>query len=480
MRRSLQFVLPLVILTFFATIIYWILANKAEPSTRRFAPPSPQVVVRPLQAQDFQVTLNSQGAVKARTESSLIGEVRGRIVRISPNFQEGAFFEEGDVLLEIDDRDYQTELVVAQAALAQSELALQQELARYDQARRDWDRLNPGATATELTLREPQLKQAQAAAASSQARVDTALLNLERTKVKAPYAGRILTKSVDVGQFVSTGSELAQIYAVDYAEVRLPLTASLMDYIALPSIYRGANPSIENGPEVMLSSQVGGKTHTWTGKIVRSEGAVDEQTRQLFVVAQIENPYGMSVPGRPPLKVGTFVQAAIVGRTLEGVFVIPRKMYRENSYVLTVDEKNYLQRRPVSVVWENDDSVIVSEGLESGDLLCMTDVPYALEGWQVETSLERMSGEPGSMLGDAESQDLPAQRPAEAQASYSDILLEALGEKLPADLKEELVAAKAASDFQKMRPIIGKISAWANSQGEEMPPNPNVGGGPSS
>ncbi|MBK1878101.1 efflux RND transporter periplasmic adaptor subunit [Pelagicoccus mobilis] len=478
MRRTLQFVLPVVIALVFGGIIFWIFANKEEPQRRRFSPPSPEVVVRSMVPEDFQVTLRSQGSVKARTESTLIPEVRGRIVKVSPNFQDGAFFEEGEVLLEIDDRDYHSELRVAEASLAQTELALHQEEARYEQARRDWERLNPGVQATELTLREPQIRQARAAVASSQARVETAKLNLERTKVKAPYAGRILTKSVDVGQFVSTGNQLAKIYAVDYAEVRLPLTASQADYLSLPSIYRGSNPSIENGPKVELLSTVGGKTHTWEGRIVRSEGAVDERTRQIFVVAQVEDPYGETVHGRPPLKVGTFVQAAIEGRTLKDVFVVPRNMFRENSYVLLVDGESYLERKKVDVVWENDKSIIVNGGLSAGDLLCMTDVPYALEGWQVAQKMEEVKGSPDAMVAEAE-EPKKRRRPSSGggggPTAYFDQILEKFGDRMPADLKDELVALKANMDFSKMRPLMGKISEWAEANGEEMPPR--SGGG---
>ncbi|EDY81128.1 efflux transporter, RND family, MFP subunit [Verrucomicrobiia bacterium DG1235] len=479
MRRTLQFVLPIVILAVFGLTIRMIINSKVEPERRRFAPPSPEVVARPLQVEDFQITLHSQGAVRARTESSLIPEVRGRIVSISPNFQEGAFFEKGDVLLEIDDRDYQTEFTVAESALAQSELALLQETARYEQARRDWERLNPGTEATELTLREPQIRQARAAVASAQARVETARLNLERTKVTAPYAGRILTKSVDIGQFVTTGNELARIYAVDYAEVRLPLTASQMDYLDLPTIYRGSNPSIENGPKVTLSSSVSGKTYSWEGRIVRSEGAVDTRTRQLFVVAQVEDPYGKTVPGRPPLKVGTFVQAEIAGSTLEDVVVVPRKLYRENRYVLVVDGESYLERREVDVVWENDSSIIVRSGLESGELLCLTDVPYALEGWEVVANLETEGGH-DVMVADATAPERQRRPSAPTSESYPDTVLSQLGEKMPAELRDGLISAKTANDWSKLGPLMRKISEWAESNGEKMPPNPWAGGRPRS
>lgn len=477
MKRLLQIVLPLAILSVSAFVIYLIMASKEEPERRRFQAPNPQVVVRPLEERDFRITLHSQGEVRARTESSLIPEVRGRIVRVAQNFEEGAFFEEGDVLLEIDDRDYRAELTVAEAALAQAELTLSQESARYEQASRDWERLNPGAPASELTLREPQIRQARAAVASAKARVETAKLNLERTKVTAPYAGRILTKSVDVGQFVTTGNELARIYAVDYAEVRLPLTASQVSYLNLPSIYRGRDPVIEDGPKVTLTSTEGGKSHSWEGRVVRSEGAVDSRTRQLFVIAQVVDPYGETVPGRPPLKVGTFVQAEIEGTVLQDVFVVPRKLFRENSFALVVAD-GQLERRQLDVVWENDQEIVVADGLSEGDLLCLTNVPYALEGYPVVAKLESEAQEEAMMAARG---DAPARRPARPSGgSYADTVIAALGEKMPNELREELVQAKSSNDWSKMGPLMRQIGEWAKANGEEMPPNPYGGSGPRS
>lgn len=479
MRRTLQVLLPIILICTFSLVIWRILASKDEPERRRFAPPSPEVTVRKLELENYMISLRSQGEVRARTESSLIPEVRGRIVHVSSNFQEGAFFEKGDVLLEIDDRDYRSELIVAQSTLAQAELALQQELARYEQAGRDWERLNPGVEATELTMREPQLRQVRAAVASASARVETAELNLERTKVTAPFAGRILTKSVGVGQYVSTGNQLARIYAVDYAEVRLPLTASQIGYLDLPSIYRGANPSIENGPKVVLSSSVGGETHRWEGRIVRSEGSVDTRTRQIFVVAQIEDPYGDTVPGRPPLKVGSFVQAQIDGKVLQDVVVVPRRLYRENSYVLVVDPDSYLERRAVEVVWETDEAIVVSAGLRAGDQLCLTDVPYALEGLQLVARLEDLSSS-GAMVVEDTAKARPRRPAPAAEPSYADELLAKVGDRMPVDLRESLVAVKDSGDRSKVGPVMRKIREWAESNDVELPPSPWGGGRPRS
>jgi len=476
MKTFLQYFVPVAFLATGYFIFSYFIASAPEPRQRPSNNTTPSVVARSLQTEDYAITLETQGTVQARTTSTLIPEVRGRIISVAPNFREGAFFEEGDVLLEIDDGDYQTELIVADAALAQAELREFEETARYEQAKLDWARLNPGQEASPLTLREPQIKQARASTASAKARVNNAKRNLERTKIKAPFAGRILSKNVDVGQYVSPGNQLARVYAVDFAEVRLPLTATQYSFLDLPSVYRGENPSLREGPRVTLSSKVGNKTHEWRGRIVRAEGSVDIRTRQLFVVAQIRNPYGRTEEGRPPLKVGSFVEAKIEGKTLEGVYVIPRVLLRENEYVLLVDKQNYLERKSVDIAWETDDVIVVSGGLEPGDKLCLTDVPFALEGWPVD-----VTDEAGMEIAAVVEEDAPVRsRPPRAPAGGGigeriDGMIAAAGEGLPEDLKSKLIAIKESGDFSKMRPVVGELREWAEANGVELPAG---GGGP--
>ena len=471
MRRFLQILLPLVILLLGGAVVWWIIASKEEPRRKPFRPSNPEVSVLAAMPQSYQTRLRSQGSVQARTESSLIPEVRGRIVRMSPNFREGAFFEEGDVLAWIDDRDYRAELVVAEAALAQAELGLAQEQARYDQAKRDWDRLNPDREANELTLREPQMRQARANAASAKARLEMAQLNLQRTEIRAPFAGRVLTKAVDVGQYVSSGNQIARIYAVETAEIRLPLAASQFAFLNLPSIYRGSDPRIEGGPKVVLRSSIGDKTYEWEGRVVRAEGSIDVKSRQLFVVAEVDDPYGAKVAGRPPLKVGAFVEAEIEGIVLQDVFVLPRKLYRENSYVLLVDETNHLKRTKVNVAWEDDEVIVVDQGLRAGEMLCLTDVPYALEGWQVVIT-EVGAGQ------DLARVDSPAnQRPASAgrgeggkPAQRAEGALAQFGERLPGDLRESLSRIAAGTlDAAAARAVFQSLEAWARENSEPLP-----------
>lgn len=482
--KILRILLPLIVLGGCGALAWWIVMTKPEPRQRNFNPGATQVEVYTLSPGSYQVELETQGTVQARTESTLVSEVRGRILEIGPNFQEGAFFEEGEILLRIDPRDYETELVVAEGNLSQMQLALAEEQARSDQALQDWKRLNLGEEPSELVLRTPQLKRAQANVASAQARLETAQRDLGKTEIKAPYAGRILTKNVDVGQYVAPGNQLAEIYSVDFAKVRLPLTETQLTFLGLPEIYRGEQPTFQDGPNVTLSSTVAGKTHEWRGRIVRAEGSFDTRTRQLFVIAQVRNPYGRVDSERPPLKVGSFVKAKIRGKTLEDVYVVPRRLLRENSFVLTADEDHLLRRKPVNIVWQNDRSIVVDKGLEHGDRIVLTDVPFALEALPVvATELEKLPFE----IEKVDVEKVVARRAAAAPAGgggaggfLGQIMAAIPADKpIPDDLKAKVDSVMASGDRTQMRPLMQELRTWAEGQGIELPAGGGGGrGGP--
>lgn len=483
MKRALQILLPIGILGLATGITALMILNRKEPPRRQFQAPPREVVARTLEPQSYQIVLESQGSVQARTTSNLIPEVRGRIVAIGENFQEGAFFEEGEILIEIEKADYEAELIVAEANYAQAELRLAEEEAQANQAKRDWERLNPGQPASRLTLREPQLKQAAAAVASASARVRTAQLNLERTSLRAPFAGRVLTKNVDVGQFVSPGNQLARVFAVDIAEVRLPLTASQYARMELPSIYRGENPTFAEGPAVTFSLTVAGDVHSWRGRVVRTEGAVDARSRQQFVVAQVRNPYGANAQGRPPLKIGSFVEAQIQGEVLQDVFVVPRNLIRENTYLLLVhtdEQGDVLRRRDVNIVWQTDEVAVIDEGLQPGEVLCLTQVPLALEDYPVQAVPE---AEAEAAEVEAETARVESRGPPRAAGAagggggpggFVQALLAALpaDKPLPAELQtklDEAMAAAQSGDRSQMRPVMAEIREWAEANGIELP-----------
>jgi len=385
MKKLLRILVPLLLVSGASMVTYHLISTRPEPWRRSAPSVSTDVKAKRLKRQDHPVVLTTQGTVRPRTESTLIPQVSGRIVEVAPNFRNGGFFELDDLLLRIDPSDYKSAVIVAQATLAQAEATLQMQQAQSDQARENWVKLGQGGDPNPLVLRIPQLAEARASVASAEARLDQAERDLERTRILAPYAGRILKKQADLGQHVSPGTTLAAVYAVDYAEIRLPLSNQQLSFIAIPEQYRGdrqANPP--QGPRVLLRGQVGNKEVTWEGRIVRAEGAIDTSSRQLFVVAQVDDPYGKKQAGKPPLKAGQFVQAEIQGNLLRDVFVLPRSAVRDGREVLIINDRNELHRRQIQIIWTTMESVVTSgKLLKEGEVLCLTSQPYAAEGASV-------------------------------------------------------------------------------------------------
>jgi len=376
-------IIPLIVLAAF--IIAALLIFNNPPEAKRSRPPSkPQLTVETLALKEapYQVRLQSYGTVRPRIESQLVAQVSGQIVEVSPQFRNGGFFERGDQLVKIDSRDYEAEVNIAKAALISAEQLLAEEQARSEQALEDWRRLGNTTQASDLVLRKPQLQAAQAQVISAKSALDKVQLNLERTRILAPFAGRILNKQVDVGEVVSNNMPLASIYATDYVEIRLPLKNRDLDYIRLPESYR-FNASQHNEPvAVTLYSDLVGD-QIWQGKIVRTEGAIDGTSRQLHVVAQIDDPYGVQATDKQPLKIGEYVTAQIQGVRLENALVIPNSSIYQGSYVYLVAQGRLL-RRNIEIAWQNDHEAIIQQGLITGDQLVLTPLGQVASGIPVK------------------------------------------------------------------------------------------------
>nr|WP_245635040.1 efflux RND transporter periplasmic adaptor subunit [Marinobacterium profundum] len=378
-------ILPIFVFAVFVAAAALIMLNRPEAS-RNSSPPvaSVRVEVQVLQPQDYQVRLQSYGVVRPRTQSTLLPQVAGEILEIGADFREGGFFEQGELLLRIDARDYEAALATARANLAQAEQALQEEQAQAEQALQDWRRLGNSEAPPALVSRQPQLAAARASMGSAQAAVRQAQLNLERTRILAPFAGRVLSKSVDVGQLVNSSTTLAEIYAIDYVEVRLPLKNPDLEYIRLPEAYRFDNATEQALPVVTLNSTLAG-SQSWQGAIVRTEGAIDSSSQQLHVVAVIDDPYGLKAQGRQPLKINQYVSAQIEGRLLQSVLVIPNSTLYQGSYVYLVDD-GLLRRQEVEVLWQNDTQALIGTGLKAGEQLVTTALGQVSSGTRVQVT----------------------------------------------------------------------------------------------
>ena len=379
--KGIAKLLPILVLLVAVGAAGTLVLTRTKPEKREFEAVVPVVRVHTVELTDHTLTVMSQGTVSPRTQSVLVPEVGGRVIEVSPAFVPGGFFEAGELLLRIDPHDYRQALVGARSNEARAHLRLRQVQAEAELAREEWQALGDGE-ANPLTLFEPQLAEAEAALAAAVAGVEQAQTNVGRTELRAPYAGRVQTKQVDLGQVVAPGTPLATIYAVDLAEVRLPLPDDELAYVDLPLGYRGESGA-RHGPATTLRAEFAGAVHEWSGRIVRTEGMIDPVSRMIHTVVQVEDPYGRSKPGRPPLAVGMFVEAEIAGKTIEDVALIPRTALRPDGRVLVVDTDGRLRFREIDILRALKDSVIVESGLAAGEQVCTTPLSSVIEGMKV-------------------------------------------------------------------------------------------------
>ena len=377
------------------TIVLIMMIFENPPTSQRAKPskaPQMTVATTTLTPQTYQVVVQSFGTVKPRTQSILFAQVSGQINKVSKQFRAGGFFEQGDMLIQLDDRDHRAEVKIAQASLMSAKQSLQEEDARVRQAKADWKRLGNGKAPNALVLRQPQFEAAKAQVLSAEALLDKVKLSLERTKIVAPYAGRILKKNVDIGQVVSSNTQLADIFAVDYVEIRLPIKNKDLPLMKLPEEYRNAADQLESNDNnneqhnsmisnVIISSDLMGE-QIWQGKIVRTESAIDEMSQQLFVVAQIIRPYDGEYNQGAQIKMGQYVTAQITGREVENALVIPSSAIYQGSYVYIV-EGGLLMRKEVKLGWQNGTESIVTQGLVAGDELVLTSLGQVSSGTPV-------------------------------------------------------------------------------------------------
>jgi RND family efflux transporter MFP subunit len=347
------------------------------------------------QQRSLNFTVHSQGTVMPRTETTLVSEVSGIIASVSPDFVAGGFFRKGEVLLQIDPSDYQTALKRAEAALASRRAKLADEQARSEQALKDWRNLGRTGEPSDLVLRKPQLQDALANVSAAEADVQKARRDLQRTRITVPYDGLVKEKLADIGQYVTPGTRLGVSFAIDTAEIRLPLSGSDLAYLNLPS----ATETDEDAyPAVTLMTEEAGHSRSWGARIIRTEGVVDISSRVIYAVAQVIDPYGvLGQSQQDELRVGTFVRAAIEGKAAENVVVLPRYVLQNDNTVLVANASNELEVRPVIVARAEPRNVYLTEGVRGGEQVITTTLDAPIPGMKL--SISGAGDEPSDAAG---------------------------------------------------------------------------------
>ncbi|PXF63918.1 efflux RND transporter periplasmic adaptor subunit [Kangiella spongicola] len=374
----LSTILPIALLVAIIILVNVMTSSKPKAFSRKAPERVETVNVKPVEYTDYQVLIDSYGNIEAATSSQLVAQVSGQVTAVAPNFKTGMPIKKGQKLLQIDDRDYQIEVRIARAEVANAQLALNEEKARAEQALKDWKKINPNKKASSLVLREPQMASAQAKLDAAIARLEKAKLALSRTQVVAPYDGYIVKRLVSEGELINSNTPVADIFASDSLEVRLPVASNKVQFLKTGS---------GEAAQVKLEADFAGNTKSWIVPLDRSDSVIDKDTRQWYVTAKLPKDF---LQNNPQVKVGQFVSAEIEGRLLKDVVIVPSTVLTSDNRVFKfVDGAVY--RHNIKILWQDDkDTVIDPDGaeteLEPGDLVVTSRLNFVADGAKAKIS----------------------------------------------------------------------------------------------
>lgn len=363
----------------------------SRPAPERISAPrlAPLVTTATITPRTTPLSVEGTGTVRPTAEITLSSEVGGRVVMVSSELVRGGVFAAGDTLFKLDDRSYRNSVFIARAEVEQRRVEVALAAQNQAIAQKEYELLRqrlgsdaPADTslAAQLARQQPQYEAAEASLRRAEAQLADAQLSLARTAVTAPFSGRVRSESVDIGQFISPGQTVAEIYGTDAVEVDISLStrqAALID-----------NLWADNGVKRTLAvvrAEFGGVWHKWDGFVEHASGALDETTRTVQVVIRVPDPFDTS-DTRPPLLVGSYARASIAGRDTQTHYAVPRGALRDGPSVWTVTTDGTLMSQTVVVIQEIQDTVFVGGSIGPAPRVVLSDLAVMTEGMRVRVS----------------------------------------------------------------------------------------------
>ncbi|MEK6232399.1 MAG: efflux RND transporter periplasmic adaptor subunit [Luteolibacter sp.] len=334
----------------------------------------PAVEVVNVVKSDYRVEIGTQGVVESVRETMLAAEVGGRVMEIAGALKQGGTVDKGARLVQIDPADYRSALAAAEVRRAEAELALEQERAKVEQAKLDWDKLGIGKPLNPLVLRKPYLDAAEAKAASAVEEAAKARRDVERTEILAPFDAGVRSVNVEIGAVVAPGTMVAELYASNQLEVRLPLSLEDFGFLA-----RNDDGNVKG--EVTLRGKIGIEEYIWKALPVRVDPEIERKTLSANIAVRVIPTDGNEFP-LPP--VGLFVNAEIEGKRLDDVAEIPRRALLEGKRVIVVGDGGKIDFRDVEVLRLTESSAVIHGGLDAGDRVILTRLSAPVVGMEVE------------------------------------------------------------------------------------------------
>ncbi|KMQ76194.1 efflux RND transporter periplasmic adaptor subunit [Marinobacter subterrani] len=433
MTRQNKLTLALALIAGIAFVVVMVKLKQPPERAEAQAAATP-VRTMTITPREFRTEARGYGQVLPAQSWNAVANVGGRVVWKHPELESGNLIAAGTRLLQIDPTRYELAEASARADLAGIEGELRQleqeerntgELLKLEErrltlARRELDRARTLAERGALsetrydeqqraTLQQEQAVQSlrnqlnlilvrrdtlEARKARTESALASAREDLEDTRFEAPWDLRVHQADIDIGQHVSPGRTLFIADNIARAEATVQLEVAELRRVlsqlsdgSLPGPGTGTTSHFTNFHEQIPLGDLDVRvTPTnvpdahWPGVLTRVTSSLDPATRTVQVVILVEEPYrNANPPARPPLVRNMFVQATIAAPTPEPVIVIPASTVHQGVLYLA-DEDNRLQRREVTVAWQQGDKAVISEGLAPGDRLVLDDLVPAIDG----------------------------------------------------------------------------------------------------
>ncbi len=324
------------------------------------------------------VWVEAMGTVKAVKDLKIISEVGGRVIWINEKLIPGGIIKKGEVIAKIEETDYEIAVEQAEAnlAMAKKELLIQEGAARSAKVMEDMSKISASSQAKELRMKVPHIQAAEANLRASEKLLEQAKKNLVRTEILAPYKILIESEDIEVGNYVTRLSSIAEAYGTDafWVEVNIPL--SKLQFLNIP----GINSTQGSKAKVTLQGTKGAKEVVKNGRLLRLAGSLDASGRMAKILIEVDDPLGLESGNRSEvLLLNSYVKVELEGRKLNSMIQLPREYLREGDTVWLMDDSSKLVINSVTIAWRDQDSVYISDGLVEGDRIITTNnfVPIA-------------------------------------------------------------------------------------------------------
>jgi len=389
--------IPLAILAFGATVALLLMALRTPPPRSPRASEATFVEVVIVHPSSDQRQISVFGTVQAHREVMLQPEVSGLAVAQHVDLIEGGVIAEGEVVLQIDPREYRLGVEQQRASLISAESALKLEQGRQVVAKQEWELLAPDIEVTpaskSLALREPYLEETRAAVLAARSNLERAELDLERTAIRAPFNALVLSEDVEVGQHLTSQKVVATLVDIDRFDVLVSVPAQFLPHVRLP---RADGTS---GARARVVQSLGnGDAALFEGRVTRLLGDVDPHGRMARVLIAVSDPMGLQTqagaePQRTPLLLGAYVRTEIEGEVVHDVYALPHRCLREGNHVWIMNGEQRLEIRSVEIISDREGFVLVRGELSDGDRVVTSALPVALPGMELRSTRKEAPGE---------------------------------------------------------------------------------------